>query len=42
MSITQPSLWGLVSAGGESVRLKEFAHDRNSNRRTTNTTPHRV
>ena len=28
MSITQSSLWGIVVAGGEGVRLKEFVRDR--------------
>ena len=42
MSIAQPFPRTIESAGGESVRLKEFVHDLNSNRRTTNATPHRV
>ena len=28
MSSTQPSLWGIVLAGGEGVRLKEFVRER--------------
>jgi len=27
MSITQSSLWGIVLAGGEEVRLKEFVRE---------------
>ena len=42
MNITSALSVGHCVSRRRSVRLKEFVHDHNSHRRTTNATPHRV